>query len=158
MITPAEKHDRYDALAWQLTAAVSLNARPHFIECRVASPTAPPLRHRSVAKLTGHRSLGGPAEGRLASCLSFCLIRLRPAPFTGGRRGGVRAGHGLWRTVVSAGQHYWKACWGQPLASSNLASSAISDQAIHKVGQAFGLGLQGCLVSFVISLILRISV
>ena len=100
MITPAEKHDRYDALAWQLTAAISLNARPHFIECRVASLTAPPLRHRSVAKLTGHRSSGGcPVEGRLASCLSFCLIRLRPAPFTGGRpvvSGQVTDGGGLW--------------------------------------------------------------
>ena len=26
--------------------------------------------------------------------------------------------------VVNIGQHCWKACWGQPLASSNLASSA----------------------------------
>ena len=25
---------------------------------------------------------------------------------------------------MNAGQHCWKACWGQPLASSNLASSA----------------------------------
>jgi hypothetical protein len=25
---------------------------------------------------------------------------------------------------VNTGQHCWKACWGQPLASSNLASSA----------------------------------
>jgi hypothetical protein len=25
----------------------------------------------------------------------------------------------------------WKACWGQPLRSSNLLSSATSDQAIH---------------------------
>src|SRR5215475_14397045 len=26
---------------------------------------------------------------------------------------------------VNAGQHCWKACWGQPPASSNLASSAV---------------------------------
>ena len=35
-------------------------------------------------------------------------------------------------TLVNAGQHCWKACWGQPLASSNLASSATSDQAMRK--------------------------
>jgi hypothetical protein len=33
---------------------------------------------------------------------------------------------------VNGEAHTWKACWGQPLASSNLASSATSDQAIHK--------------------------
>ena len=46
----------------------------------------------------------------------------------------VSAGRGRWRTPVNAGQHCWKACWGQPLASSNLASSATSDQAIHQAG------------------------
>ncbi len=35
-----------------------------------------------------------------------------------------RAAHGRWRPLGNAGQHCWKACWGQPLASSNLASSA----------------------------------
>src|SRR5215472_4929401 len=70
----------------------------------------------------------------------------------------VSPGRGRWRTPVNAGQHCWKACWGQPLASSNLASSATSDQAIHQVGHAFGLDLQGCVVSFVVSFILRISV
>jgi hypothetical protein len=52
---------------------------------------------------------------------------------------------------VNADQHCWKACWGQPLRSS-------SDQAIHNPGHAFGPGLQGCAVSFVVSFILRISV
>jgi hypothetical protein len=33
---------------------------------------------------------------------------------------------------MNAGAHTWKACWVQALASSNLASSATSDQAIHK--------------------------
>ena len=33
-------------------------------------------------------------------------------------------GHGRSRTPVNASQHCWKACWGQPLASSNLLSSA----------------------------------
>ena len=68
------------------------------------------------------------------------------------------ARHGRSRPAANAGMHTWKACWGQPLASSNLASSATSDQAIHQAGHAFGLGLQGCVVSFVVSFILRISV
>jgi hypothetical protein len=59
-----------------------------------------------------------------ATCLSSCLIHPHPRPFTSGHPGRVRAGHGRWRTSVNAGQHWWKACWGQPLASSNLASSA----------------------------------
>ena len=46
----------------------------------------------------------------------------------------VSPGHGRWRTPVNAGQHCWKACWGQPLRSSNLLSSATSDQAIHQAG------------------------
>jgi hypothetical protein len=33
---------------------------------------------------------------------------------------------------MNARAHTWKACWGQPLRSSNLLSSATSDQAIHK--------------------------
>jgi len=37
----------------------------------------------------------------------------------------IRARHERSRPVVNAGQQCWKACWGQPLASSNLASSAI---------------------------------
>jgi hypothetical protein len=63
----------------------------------------------------------------------------------------VSPGHGRWRTPVNAGQHCWKACWGQPLRSSNLLSSATSDQAIHQAGHAFGLGPQGCVVSFAVS-------
>ena len=79
-----------------------------------------------ASTLTGHRSSGiPPRRGCLASCLSFCLIRLRPAPFTIGRPDRVRSGRGRWRAPVNAGQHCWKACWGQPLRSSNLLSSAI---------------------------------
>ena len=59
-----------------------------------------------------------------AICLISCLIHLRPAPFIGDRPGRIRARHGRWRTPVNACAHCWKACWGQPLASSNLASSA----------------------------------
>jgi hypothetical protein len=51
-------------------------------------------------------------------------IRPRPAPFTGGHPDRACAVRGRWRPPVNAGVHCWKACWGQPLASSNLASSA----------------------------------
>jgi hypothetical protein len=81
------------------------------------------------------------AVGRPASCLSFCLIHLRPAPFTSDRSSHVRAGHGRWRISVNGGQHCWKACWVQALASSNLASSATSDQAIHKPRSCIRPGL-----------------
>ena len=57
--------------------------------------------------------------------LSFGLIHPRTGPFTGGYPDRVRAARGRWRTPVNAGQHCWKACWGQPLRSSNLLSSAI---------------------------------
>ncbi len=36
----------------------------------------------------------------------------------------ISTAHGRSRTLVNAGQHCWKACWGQPLRSSNLLSSA----------------------------------
>ena len=65
-----------------------------------------------------------PRRGPPGPCLSFCLIHLRPGPFTCDHPSRVRAGHGRWRTPVNTGQHCWKACWGQPLRSSNLLSSA----------------------------------
>jgi len=64
--------------------------------------------------------------------LKYGLIRLGSRASTKTPPVTVRPGHGRGGTLVNAGQHCWKACWGQPLASSNLASSAISDQAIHK--------------------------
>ena len=56
--------------------------------------------------------------------LSFGLIHPRSEPFTGGHPDRVRVVRGRWRTLVNAVQHCWKACWGQPLRSSNLLSSA----------------------------------
>src|SRR5215471_4815007 len=53
----------------------------------------------------------------------------------------VVPGHGRSRPAVNGEAHCWKACWGQPLASSNLASSATSDQAIHKPRSCVRLGL-----------------
>ena len=57
--------------------------------------------------------------------LSFGLIHPHTGPFTGGHPDRVRAARGRWRTPVNAMQHCWKACWGQPLRSSNLLSSAM---------------------------------
>src|SRR5262249_47492859 len=58
------------------------------------------------------------------SCHSFCLIHPRPGSFADVRPDRVCAVRERWRTPVNAGQHCWKACWGQPLRSSNLLSSA----------------------------------
>jgi len=58
------------------------------------------------------------------SCLSFCLIHGCPRMFTGDRTEYVRPGSGRWRSMANGDQQCWKACWGQPLASSNPASSA----------------------------------
>jgi len=58
------------------------------------------------------------------SCLSLCLIHGCPRMFTGDRTEYVRPGSGRWRTMANGDQQCWKACWGQPLASSNPASSA----------------------------------
>src|SRR5215470_11802 len=73
------------------------------------SPTRPPH--------LGSRP--GPEPG-----LSFGLIHPHPGPFTDVHADRVRAARGRWRTPVNAMQHCWKACWGQPLRSSNLLSSA----------------------------------
>ena len=56
--------------------------------------------------------------------LSFGLIHPRPPPFTDVHSDRVRAVGGRRRTPVNAMQQCWKACWGQPLRSSNLLSSA----------------------------------
>ena len=56
--------------------------------------------------------------------LSFGLIHPRTGTFTSGHPDYVRAARGRWRTPVNSVQHCWKACWGQPLRSSNLLSSA----------------------------------
>jgi hypothetical protein len=70
--------------------------------------------------LTGHRSPGVLIGRGPPSLLSQFLSHSRPGPFTSVRSDRVCAVHGRWRTSVNAGQHYWKACWGQPLGSSNL--------------------------------------
>ena len=120
---------------------------------RQPTETGPGSSGQEIAStLTERRSPDAPIRvGRPASCLSFCLIHLRPAPFTRDRPSRVRAGHGRRWTSVNGGQHCWKACWGQPLASSNLASSATSDQAIHQAGHPLWLLLRGCTVSFPVS-------
>jgi len=100
MITPAEKHDRYDTLTWQLTAAVSLNARPHFIERRVASlrrlryGTGPLPSPRSIA----HQAAAPwrAAWPPVSVSVSFASVRRRSlaaAPVVSGQ---VTDGGGLW--------------------------------------------------------------
>ncbi len=76
-------------------------------------------------RITGspRRAASRPARRRQPSLISS-LIHPRPAPFTDGRVWRIRAGRGRRRPSVNAGQHCWKACWGQPLRSSNLLSSA----------------------------------
>jgi hypothetical protein len=68
------------------------------------------------------------------------LIRLRsrgpPRP-----TGTVIPGHGRARPGVNARRTPGKGCWEQTLASSNLASSATPDQAIHKPRSCVRFGL-----------------
>ena len=64
----------------------------------------------------------GSSRPRLVSVL--VSIHPRPASFTGVHPDRVRAVRGRWRTPVNTGQRCWKACWGQPLRSSNLLCSA----------------------------------
>ena len=71
--------------------------------------------HEIASALTGRRSTAALPRGRpLGPCLSFCLIHPRPGPFTDVHPDRVCAVRGRWRTPVNAGQHCWKACWGNP--------------------------------------------
>ena len=104
--------------------------------------------HSAQTRPARRPSRGGSRRG---PGLSFGLIHPRPGPFTGGHPDRVRAGRGRWRTPVNADQHCWKACWGQPLASSNLASSArlTCDDALGSCSRA-ALHPKAC-VSFPVS-------
>ena len=80
-------------------------------------------------------------------CLSFCLIHPRPGPFTDFHPVRVCAVRERWRTPVNAGQHRWKACWGQPLRSSNLLSSAtLTSKTLYR--DRWHPGVPGRVVSF----------
>ena len=132
-----------------------------------------PSSARSKSSIPGYRTAAGlwrAGSPRVRSCK---ISRARRAGFIppasaavsfvvsfaefAGSRGSppvtVIPGHGRPRPVLNAEAHTWKACWGQPLASSNLASSATCDQAIRQADHAFRLGRQGCVVSFVVSFI-----
>ena len=78
--------------------------------------------HAALGQATRPPHLGSKQRPRPG--LSFGLIHPRTGPFTGGHPDRVRAVRGRWRTPVNAMRHCWKACWGQPLRSSNLLSSA----------------------------------
>ena len=119
-----------------LQGQADLTSPPHaaagaFAAIPAPGRQVPPTAPGSAPRRSLRRSRGLAPQtrcsvgGRPASCLSFCLIHSRPGPFTSVRSDGVRAVRGRWRTPVNVGQHCWKACWGQPLRSSNLLSSAI---------------------------------
>jgi hypothetical protein len=82
-------------------------------------------------------------HGSSSAGLASVLVSIHPrlASFTNVHADRVCAVRGRGRTPVNTGQHCWKACWGQPLASSNFASSATSDQAIHNPMPCVRLGL-----------------
>ena len=100
------------------------------------------MQRYSVQRLARHtRAAGlGPRPG-----LSFGLIHPRTGPFTGDHPDRVRAARGRWRTPVNAMQHCWKACWGQPLASSNLASPPRCPA--HLAGGSLGAARHSMLLS-----------
>ncbi len=85
-----------------------------------SAPTRSPRRSPGTIP---RQSVGAPGPGT-GPGLKCGLIHPRPEPFTDGRARRIRAGHGRRRPVVNIRQQYWKACRGQPLASSNLASPA----------------------------------
>ncbi len=77
------------------------------------------------AALSSVQSLVRHARQQTRAWAPFWSHSSRPESFSGHHPDRVRAGHGQWRPPVIAGQQCWQACWGQPLASSNLVSSAI---------------------------------
>src|SRR5215471_15409086 len=119
--------DARPPLSWRTAAAATASS--------ASRPTSPPTEDTLKASPTPKASPSASATVQpKAAYLSLYLIHRRPPPFTGGHADRVCAVCGRWRTLVNAGQHCWKACWGQPLRSSNLLSSATSDQPIHQGG------------------------
>jgi hypothetical protein len=82
-----------------------------------------------------------PAEGRLASCLSFCLIHPRPGPFADVHPDRVCAFRGRWRTPVNGGQHCWKACWQRRAGRLTAATTSLASPT--EAGSESGGGQQG---------------
>jgi len=96
-----------------------------------------PLRHEPVAR------------GSTTVVSVLVSIHTRPAPFTSGHPDRVRVGRGRWRPPVNAGLHCWKACWGQPLKSSNLLSPASLTRH-YAAFIAHGRGNSSCPVSITV--------
>jgi hypothetical protein len=149
--TPSLAPSRHsaDALTWSPASATTPSPCHHrsgmtVLPLRLANPAARPKSwsdaQSGICSCRGDigERFKSPLRHEPVACSSTTVvsvlvsIHLRPAPFTDGHQGRVRARRGRWRTPVNTGQHCWKACWGQPLRSSNLLSSATSDQAIHK--------------------------
>jgi hypothetical protein len=81
-----------------LTCAITPKQAPRTPACpaRDSSPSRSPRRARRVAPPACR-----PVEGRPTSCLSFCLIHPRPAPFTDVHPDRVYAVRGRWRTAAN---------------------------------------------------------
>jgi hypothetical protein len=89
----------------------------------VCEPSSAPGNRIDAHRVPRRERPADPGRG-ISPGLSCGLIHSRPRPFTDGHPARVHARRERWRTSVNAGQHCWKACWVQALASSNLASSA----------------------------------
>jgi polyketide cyclase/dehydrase/lipid transport protein len=102
-----------------------------------ARPLGPALRwrmhadtRRALAELRHRVETGHPAPATLtppAAGPGWSQMWSHSPGFAGVRQDpsvSASPGHERWRTRVNAGQHCWKAYWRQPLANSNLASSA----------------------------------
>jgi hypothetical protein len=103
--------------------------------------TRPPVSDRDTARQGWYGTLlerfsrsvvegnpATPAATPASLAVSWSQMWSHSPGFAGVRRDPsvtVHPGRGRSWTSVNAGHHCWKACWGQPLASSNLASSAI---------------------------------
>jgi hypothetical protein len=87
----------------------------------------PPYAHQTSGQADGGAG-PGQAPGRHANRQTRARAQFwshaRPQPFTAGHPERVRAAHGRCRFPANTDQQRWKACWGQPFRSSNLASCA----------------------------------
>jgi hypothetical protein len=92
---------------------------------RIGDLAPPEGRHRLADRSLSVTATIPGLHGRVPNWRSQMWAH-SPASATGHGRPpiGIRKGHGRWWPVVNGGQQCWKACWGQPLKSSNLLSSA----------------------------------
>ena len=107
---------------------------PHVLpDGRLAGPEQGAKAHKN-AHIGRPELLDLPPRSDLGSDLASCSSRcIRPCPWAfrsirSGRR--TPGQQGFW-SPLDAVAHAWKACWGQPLTSSNLVSSARLTRQTH---------------------------